>query len=228
MASQSSRKGKRRSCYDEARLTNCRAAVIDWLSVARSPPDNVILHYYVDAARSQPTTTAEILRALVRQIAAHYKGNGMLMAPDLRSLVKAVMTRSSSMTTNLPELTAIIHLFLRQHPLSFLIVDGIDALSEPDVLVFMTFLRQVWGQNFGSSSMARLMLFSRETLGRRIRLDSIPGSIVLQIKLRHLKPDIHIYVDSQVDCKQQECPITNDEVLLHEVKSVLKSNSEKM
>lgn len=150
------------------------------------------------------------------------------MPADLQSQIEAILTSVPSVTASIDHLTATLKHFLQLHPSSYIVVDGIDALSENEILTFVKFLREVWSTESGFSPFGRLILFCRETLGRRIRLDSISNSIILQIRLKHLESDIHTYVDSQINMKQQECPITSNDDLVDEVKTVLKLNSEKM
>lgn len=202
--------------------------MIDWLNTQNNHSEFVIVSYYVDAARLHSTTASEILRAFVKQIIIHYKESSMPMLPDLHSKIEAVLTSATSVTTSISDLAAIVQHFLQLQPSCFLIVDGIDALPESEILVFVSFLRQLWSAQPDSNPCGRLMLLCRETLGRRISLERIPASIILQVKLKYLQPDIHVYVDSEVDKKQQEYPITNDDALVDEIKSVLKLNSEKM
>lgn len=202
--------------------------MVDWLNTAKVSSNACILSYYVDAARPQPPTTSEIFRAFIKQITIHYKDTGTSMPTDLRFNIKAVLESTTSMRTTIPEFIIILQRFVQLQSSCYIVVDGIDALRESEIQIFVNSLRQMWSMQSDSNSNGRLILFCRETLGRRIRLESIPKSIILQIKLEHLKSDIHSYVDSQVDAKQRESPITGDNILVDEVKSALKSNSEKM
>lgn len=139
------------------------------------------------------------------------------MPRDLYDQVEAICSPFTPATTSIFDLTTIIQHFLRLEPQCFLVVDGIDSLLEPEILIFMKFVRDVWGSELGLGSQSRLMLSCRETLGRRIRLESIPSSTVFQIRLEHLESDIHLYVDSEVDLRQAEGPITDDDVLIDEI-----------
>lgn len=150
------------------------------------------------------------------------------MPQDLRDEVEAVCTPLTSATNNISNLIAIIQHFLRLQPLCFVIVDGIDSLLESEIQIFLRFLRHTWEPQASHGPQSKLMLSCRETLGRRIRLDSVPSSTFVRIRLKHLEQDIHHYVNSEVDTRQAESPITEDSTLVDEIKSVLKSNSEKM
>lgn len=214
-------------CIYEAALTKHRSAVIDWLKTTMPSPEPVVLSYYIDAARSQAITASEIFCALVRQIVIHYDDTNTIMSNDLRSKVLAILASTATMIT-LANLTVIIQQFLRLQPSCYVVVDGIDAMSEPEIVLFVNLLRQLWCTGPNSTSKGRLIVFCRETLGKRIRLDMIPASVVLQIKLEHIASDIHTYVEKKVDTKQQEFRVTDDNVLIDEIKSVLKSKSKKM
>lgn len=212
----------------DSTLTRLRSAIIDWLSnppVGLKPP---VLSYYVDAARPDPATTLDILHALVKQIAVHYRDSNTPMTQKLHEEMKAICTSLAPASTIFFNLTAVIQHFLRVQPLCFLVVDGLDSLLESEIQMFMKFLRHIWDTTTCLDSHGKLILSCRETLGRRIRLDNIPCSAVLQLRLEHLQSDIHLYVDSEVDTRHAESPITADDALVDEIKSVLKSNSEKM
>jgi hypothetical protein len=165
---------------------------------------------------------------MIKQIIIHYRESITPMPRKLYDEVEAICTRLEFAANSIPNLTAVIQHFLRLQPLCFLVVDGIDSLLEPEILIFIKFLRDVWDPQLRLHSQSKIILSCRETLGRRVRLESIPCSTVLQIRLKHLESDIHIYVSNEVDKRQAESPITNDEMLVDEIKSVLNSNSEKM
>lgn len=209
------------------RLTLCRSAIIDWLREPTIGPKLPVLSYYVDAARPLPPTAPDILHALIKQIVIHYRESDRLMPPTLYDEVAALCISLKSATTSFTDLTRVLQQLLSLQSFS-LVVDGVDTLIELEVLIFINFLRYIWSPQLKPNSQSKLVLSCRETLGRRIRLENIPHSRILQIKLEHLTPDIHLYVNSEVDRKQAEGSITNDDVLVEEIKSVLKSNSQKM
>lgn len=210
------------------RLTQCRSAVIDWLNEPCIRPITPVIHYYVDAARVRPPTASEILHALVKQFVAYYLESDLLMPKKLFDEVAAICNTLNSTPTSLTILTAVVQHFLRLQPFSFLVVDGIDSMLESEIMIFIRSLRHIWDPQLKLISQSKLILSCRETLGRRIRLENIPCSTVLQISLKHLQSDIHLYVDNEVDTRQTENPITDNNALIDEVKKALKSNSEKM
>lgn len=127
---------------------------------------------------------------------------------------------------SLQSLVSIMRCYSRHAKPCFLVVDGIDALPETEILSFIKVLRDLWTPPDDTS--LRLFLSCRETLGRRIRPESIASSTLLTIKLSHVEADIRRYVDHEVESRQGERSITEDSALLAQIKSVLKTNSAKM
>lgn len=108
------------------------------------------------------------------------------------------------------------------------VIDGIDAMPEQGILAFLAFLRGLCDPTDRPSCDQKVIMFCRETLGRRIRLEEIPHSKVLTMDIGHVRRDIEIYVDHEVDAKQQEQRITENDDIINQVKMTLKQNSEKM
>lgn len=101
-------------------------------------------------------------------------------------------------------------------------------MQESDILAFNRFLRDVFAGGPMAISKCRLILFCRETLGRGLRLESMPLSCIFHTLVDHVKSDVHSYVDYEITRKQNERSISNDVLLIDEVRRVLKENAQKM
>lgn len=206
-----------------------RSAVIDWLSGRRVDTGSPIITYYVDASRVQQATTVEILQALIKQLVMHHRDLNSRVPRELRSMFENVFAPFPT-KRHVANLMELLQRFLHVTPRCFLVVDGIDVLPESEISTFVESLRKIWSRksSIGIGIDSRLMLFCREILGRQNPLQKIPSSVLLSIRLRDIRPDIHLYVDHEVDKRQCETPVTQDQTLINEIKDVLKSKSEKM
>lgn len=109
-----------------------------------------------------------------------------------------------------------------------ILIDGLDCLTESEVLGFLKFLRQYFQTGTSMQNSARWLIFCRDTLGRGIRLESVTQSQCFHIDLRHVKRDLHQYIDHEVELRRNESTrITNENTIL-KIKTVLKDNCEKM
>lgn len=189
--------------------------------------DRLCLHYFVDTLRNHPVTSEEIFRALVKQSLIHHSilyGN---IPKDLESEIrtKCIDTRQVFPAA---ALLSILGRFRRLLPACVFVIDGIDALLEDEVIVFLKFVRTYFAEADDVVEDSNILLFCRESLGRGLRIENFLRTSILNITLPNIRPDLYTYVEYEVAEKQKDRTISENHELIEQVKNVLKQNSEKM
>lgn len=185
-----------------------------------------VISYYIDTAGDQHTTAVQVVHALIKQLLMRYNGTLLDLGPDLRRKLRELIDRKA--LSSLTSATRLLRTLAEGIGDCSIVIDGIDALQEKEVLAFLHFLRELHTQAQISNSRLKFMIFCRETLGRGIRLESMGPCAIVTTEITRLKHDIHLYVDHQVGLKQAERKIPGDEALLSRVKQMLKDNCAKM
>lgn len=209
------------------RLTIRRAAVVDSLIHDIQDRNDCILHYFVDTSGATQNSAADIVRALLKQLLIQLQESENQSVTIALSEMKSILRRARGFSS-LASLTQLFRRFVENIGQCKCVIDGVDALEEKEVVTFLQFLRDTCGQARTSVQKVRIMIFCRETLGRGIHIEGMAQSATFKIGITHVKRDLHSYVDHQVNAKQEERSITDDTILVEEIKNVLKSNSEKM
>jgi len=213
--------------YAEIDLTRNRGAVIDHLDSDQSEQRPPVLSYFVDTARNQHVTVAEILRALVKQLLLLHQALHGEISRAVDQSIRACLSGNEDVLT-LKALTHILISLIQEVGACDFVVDGIDVMGETDIIAFIELLSNIFDGSASLKRNCRLILFCRETLGRGIRLESIPQSCTFNTTSIHVRRDIHSYVDHEIKLKQATRPISDNQALIDRVATVLKMNSEKM
>lgn len=208
-------------------LTPNRSAVVNDLEVDQVGQDRPVVSYFVDTASNQQVTATEILRALVKQLMLLHEASRKDHSQGIQDSIRTCLSVTDEVLT-FAILTKLVIAIARELGGCTFVIDGIDAMQEHEVLAFLRFLSEVFEASPGPPAGCKLILFCRETLGRGIRLESIPQSCIFYNETNHVRSDIHFYIDHEIERNQRERCITNDNVLLHEVSRVLKENADKM
>jgi len=208
-------------------LTSTRSAVIDHLQADASDQKCPVVSYFVNTTSNSLVTAMDILRALVKQLMLIHEAIRQEYSSKIHeSIARLLSVRDEILTTAI--LTQLVDSLVQDIGGCTFVVDGIDAMQESDILAFNRLLRDVFARGPMAISKCRLVLFCRETLGRGLRLESIPLSCIFHTQVDHVKSDIHSYVDYEITRKQNERSISNDVLLIDEVGRVLKENAQKM
>ena len=200
------------------------SAVIDRLEEVAV--ESTTITYYVDANVNKPTTAVDIIRAFVKHLVLSRQSSRSPIQSDLRKTIDATFAELRR-PPSLISTTQILLGVIRDAPVS-VVVDGLDAMDEHEILSFLHFLRDLMKCTKMSGSRLRLALFCRGTLGRNISLEVVPGTTVLRIDVVHLRQDIYAYIGHEVEHQQLARPITTNRELLEEIKEILGQNSKRI
>lgn len=173
------------------------------------------------------TTVEDILRALLKQLLVFLNDHNVQLSQEHELQIRSKLT-DPKQKQPLETLIAILAPFRASVPDCLYVVDGIDALPESEIMVFLKFLRSHFAETFESSHQHKMLVFCRDTLGRGVRFDNIPCSSILRIVLENIKHDLDMYVEHEVEDKEASRRISTDPELVQRIKQVLKQNSEKM
>jgi len=208
-------------------LTSPRSAVIDHLHADAPDMRCPVVSYFVDTASNVQTTATDILRALVKQLVLIHEASRQEYSHDIQESIQRLLSVRDEILT-IAILTQLIISLVQDIGSCTFVVDGMDHMQELEILAFTRFLRDVFAQSPVGPLNCRLILFCRETLGRGLRLENIPQSCIFHVQVSHVRSDIHSYVDREITRKQDERSISNDVLLIDEVRRTLKKNADKM
>lgn len=209
-----------------AYLTPSRSAVIDRLTLQRQD-SQLVVSYFVDHSRQQPSTCIEILRALVKQIMHLHIASNDDTSEQLGASLKAIFP-SAQARPSAKAITSILSNRSIRIKSCIFVIDGIDALPEREINEFLDCLHEIFPSPKSEKFWHKLIVFCRHSLGRGIRLESIPSSNQHEIKLSDIQRDLFAFVDHEVELKQRRRPITDNADLIEETKRVLKAHCGKM
>ena len=175
-----------------------------------------------------PVTTIDLVRGLVKQLLKHVRATEKELNIDLeQSLCQAFSHRS--LPPHVPMLTRVLVKLLVAIGSCYIVLDGLDAMPEAEILHCTRLLREVLETCLAQAGLKiRLLLFCRETLGRGIRLDKLPETTVITIGVRQVLNDLRTYVEHEINARQIDRAITEDCSLLAEVKQTLITHAKKM
>lgn len=202
------------------------AAMVDCLTSEGLEENHLVASYFVDVLDNEPVTAVKIVRALVKQVFLHLKRSSIVLPPDAKAKMESLFIGRLCLP-NLPLLTQALWELLKNMKHVVFIVDGLDCLSENESLAFLQFLSSIFPVNRETYT-HKVMLFSRDILGRQVCFDRLENSTVLQIGIHHVKKDIETYIEHEVSRRQVEIAITQDSKVVDEIKSTLKAQSAKM
>ena len=202
-------------------------AVVDSLHQDQSQRDRGVITFFVNTSPNHENTAMGLVRALIKQLVAHYRETERELHSDTQTALKEAFRYPKSLQ-DIGILTRLLELLITGSGGYTFVIDGVDYLQEQEIVSYLKVVRDIFKKQAGPRSNSKFIMFCRETLGRGIRPESLASSITVRIGLAHLKHDIYRYVDYLIAAKQLDREITTDDALLDEIKRVLKANSAKM
>lgn len=196
-------------------------------SLEASQHEQALVTFFADPSSNNNITACDVVRAQIKQLVARFRECDEGLPRDAASALTKAFPHAKAIP-DLGTLTDILKMLVAGLGSCVFVTDGLDILQEREVVSYLQVVRVLFASVPDSVSHCRMIIFCRETLGRGIRIDTIPRSTTLRIGISHLRRDIHKYIDHEVAAKQLDRNITRDEQLLQEIKDVLKANCAKM
>ena len=157
----------------------------------------------------------------------HHHASRGPFSQEIQQRIGTCLWESEDILT-LATLTQIANDLIQQQEACTSVVDGIDAMEEADILVFIGLLSKIFAKSDRLNPRCKLIWFCRETLGRYIRVQRVPQACIFNIEAIHVRRDIRLYVDHEVNTKQMERSISSDDALIDRIRNALKENAERM
>ena len=164
----------------------------------------------------------------MRQLLKHIRGADKGLNVGLEQSLSHAFSHKS-LPPQVPQLMQVLVKLLVAVGSCYIVLDGLDAMSEPEILQCTRLLREVLETCLAQRGLRmKILLFGRETLGRGIRLDELPTTTIKTIGIEQVLGDVRKYVDHEINLRQRDRAITQDHSLLAEVKKTLVAHAEKM
>lgn len=197
---------------------------IDELISSVTSEQEVVISYFVDTNRAEKISACDIICALIKQLYIQLVNSKDGVPARIHEQVENTFTISKILTTRraCKLLSALIGVYSK----CLIVVDGIDAMPEAEIITLLRAVSELNGTKQQTS--LRWLIFCREILGRGIRVENIADAALFYIDAHHIQQDLHHFIDQEVEQRQRESSITENQKLVDEIRTTLKANAHKM